>query len=199
MKMYFASAPLIILLLFCLNTQAQSLKVGYTQIDFIMAQTPESKEISNQLTIQQTQAENELKRMQKEMQDKFGVYQKEAGKMSDVIKKDKETELQGLQTRIQEFSQTAQASLQNKYKQLVAPVMTKIQQAIDSVAKENGYNYVINAGGSSNDVLYAAEDHNITMLVLKKLGITPAPMPAPGTPKKAPAIMPGRPVTPKKK
>lgn len=199
MKMYFASAPLVVLLLFCLNTQAQSLKVGYTQIDFIMAQTPESKEISNQLTIQQTQVENELKRMQKELQDKFGVYQKESGQMSDVIKKDRETELQGLQTRIQQFSQSAQTSLQTKYSQLVAPVMTKIQHAIDSVAKENGYNYVINAGGTSNDVLYAAEDHNITALVLKKLGITAAPMPTPGTPKKAPTATSTKPAMPKKK
>ena len=201
MKTYFASACLSALLLFCLNAQAQSLKIAYTQIDYIMAQTPESKQITSQLTIQQTQAENELKRMQKELQDKFGLYQKEAGTMSDEIRKDRETELQSLQTRIQQFSQNAQSTLQNKYKEMVGPVMGKIQQAIDSVAKEQGYNYVINAGGASNDVLYASEDHNISLLVLKKLGITPAPMtePASTAAKKTPVTAPAKPAPTKKK
>ena len=58
--------------------------------------------------------------------------------MSDVIKKDRETELQGLQARIQEFGRTAEQSLQGKYQQLVNPVVQKIQKAIDAVAKENG-------------------------------------------------------------
>ncbi|ADB40417.1 OmpH family outer membrane protein [Spirosoma linguale] len=178
------------LLLGGLNAQAQAqtttpattasagpLKLGYTNIDYILSQTPEAKDIQNQLTIQRTQADNELKRMQKELEDKYGAYEKGAAQMSDVIRKDRETELQGLQARIQEFGRTAEQSLQTKYQQLVNPVVQKIQKGIDAVAKENGYQYVFNLDAGANTIpilLVAPEENNITELVLKKLGIDPA-------------------------
>lgn len=153
------------------------LKLGYTNIDYVLAQTPEAKDIQNQLTIQRTQSENELKRMQKELEDKYAAYEKGAAQMSDVIRKDRETELQGLQARIQEFGRTAEQSLQNKYQQLVNPVVQKIQKAIDAVAKDNGYTYVFNLDAGANTIpilLVAPEENNITELVLRKMGIDPA-------------------------
>jgi outer membrane protein len=156
---------------------AGPLKLGYTNIDYVLAQTPEAKDIQNQLTIQRTQSENELKRMQKELQDKYESYEKGAAQMSDVIRKDRETELQGLQGRIQEFGRTAETSLQNKYQQLVNPVVQKIQKAIDAVAKDNAYTYVFNLDAGANTIpilLVAPEQDNITELVLRKMGIDPA-------------------------
>ena len=189
--------------LFRAHAQDLPLKVGHTRIDYMVSQTPESKVITNILNIQQTQAETELKRMQKELQDKFGAYQKGAAQMSDVIRKDRETELQGLQTRIQDFSRTAEESLQSKYKQLIGPVLTKIQQTIDTVAKDNGYTYIINiSSGGASDVLYASPEFDITSLVMKKLDITPDQTPASPAPKttsvKTPAT-PAKKAAPKKK
>lgn len=191
--------------LICVNAQAQTLKVGYTRIDYILSQTPEAKVITAQLTTQKDQAVSELGRMQKELQDKYAAYQKNAAQLSEVIRKDRETELQSLQTRIQEFNAKADESLQNKYKQLITPVLTKVQGMIDQVAKENGYTYVINAGsGNSTDVLFASEENNITNLVLKKLGITPGQnieKPAtksPATSAKTP-VGPAKTTVPKKK
>ncbi len=156
---------------------AGPVKLGYTNIDYILSQTPESKDIQNQLTIQRTQAENELKRLQKEFEDKLAAYEKGAPQMSDVIKADREKELQSLQTRTQEFNQSAQQQLQAKYQQLVNPVIQKIQKNIDAVAKENAFTYIFNldaGAGTTPILLYAPEDGNVTDLVLKKMGITPA-------------------------
>ena len=155
---------------------AGPLKLGYTNIDYVLSKTPEAKDIQNQLTIQRTQADNELKRMSKELEDKYEAYQKGAAQMSDVIRKDRETELQGLQSRVQEFSRTAETSLQTKYQQLVNPVVQKIQKAIDAVAKENAYTYVFNLDAGANTIpilLVAPEQDNITDLVLRKMGIDP--------------------------
>lgn len=156
---------------------AGPLKLGYTNIDYVLSKTPEAKDIQNQLTIQRTQSENELKRMTKELEDKYGAYEKGAAQMSDVIRKDRETELQGLQGRIQEFRGTAEQSLQTKYQQLVNPVVQKIQKAIDAVAKENSYTYVFNldaGSGTTPILLVAPPQDNITELVLRKMGIDPA-------------------------
>lgn len=201
MKKIFSYVFAITLSLTCVMLQAQSVKVGHTRIDYILSQTPENKVITDLLMVQQNKAQEELKRLQQEFQGKYELYQKGAAQMTDVIRKDRETELQTLQNRIQVFSRDADESIQSKYKQLVSPTLTKIQQAIDSVAKENGYTHILNTGGS-NDILFAPEESNITELVLKRLGITPgqndgkpvATVPATPTPK-----APAKKAAPKKK
>lgn len=198
----FVSAVAGLFVLICVTAQAQTLKIGYTRIDYILSQLPEAKVITNQLTTQKDQAVTELGRMQKELQGKYAVYQKSGAQMTDVIRKDRETELQNLQTRIQEFNAKSDESLQNRYKQLITPVLTKVQGTIDQVAKENGFTYVINAGsGNATDVLFASEENNITDLVLKKMGITPgqtAEKPAAKALAK-PATAPAKTTAPKKK
>jgi outer membrane protein len=190
MKNTFIYALAGLLSVACFDTNAQTVKIGYTRVDYILSQTPENQFITTLLTKQQTQTQNELKRMQQEFRDKYALYQKGAAQMTDIIRKDRETELQGLQTRMQEFSRSSDEAIQSKYKQLVEPTITKIQQAIDSVAKQNGYTHILNTGNTS-DILYVAPENNITDLVLKQLDITPgqtagksAATPAPSTPAK---------------
>lgn len=186
-----------VLLLTCLTLQAQSERIGFARIDYIVSQMPESKQVESQLSVQQTQAETELKRLQKEFDEKYASYQKAGAQLSETVRKDRETELQSLQTRIQEFSRSAQESLQKKYAQLMSPVLSKVQQAIDSVAKQNGYRFILNAPSSGSSViLYSSEENNITDLVIKRLGIVPAQAPAPST--NSPST-PKRTVSPKKK
>ncbi|GAA4447755.1 hypothetical protein GCM10023189_04550 [Nibrella saemangeumensis] len=186
------------------TTAAGPLKLGYTNIDYILSQTPESKEIQNQLTIQRTQSENEMKRLMKEFEDKLATYEKGAAQMSDVIRADREKELQGLQTRIQEFQRSAESQLQTKYQQLVNPVVQKIQTNIDAVAKENGFTYIFNldaGAGTTPILLFAPKEGDVTELVLKKMGVNPQQQNASATTGSAPATnrpaaTPAKPTTP---
>lgn len=159
-------------------TAATPIKIGYTSMDLLLQQSPEAKDIQNQLTIQRTQLENEQKRLQKEFEDKYKAYEAGQAQMSDVIKADREKELQGLNTRMQEFQRSAEGTLQQKYQQLVSPVLQKIQKNVDAVAKENGYTHIFNldaGAGTAVILLYAPEDGQITDLVLKKMGVTMKP------------------------
>ena len=168
-------------------TAATPIKIGYTSMDYLLGQMPETKDIQNQLTIQRTQLENEQTRMSKEFQEKLQVFEKGGAQMSEIIRADREKELQGLQQRFQEFQKNAESTLQQKYQQLVSPVLQKIQKNIDATAKENGYSHVFNldaGAGTAVILLYAPEDGNISDLVLKKMGVTPKPAAAPAAPKK---------------
>ncbi|CCH02598.1 outer membrane protein [Fibrella aestuarina BUZ 2] len=159
-------------------TAATPLKIGYTSMDYLLQQAPEAKDIQNQLTITRTQLENESKRLQKEFEDKYKAYEAGQAQMSEVIKADREKELQGLQTRLQEFQRNAEGTLQKKYQDLVSPVLQKIQKNVDAVAKENGYSHIFNldaGAGTAVILLYAPEDGNISDLVAKKMGVTPKP------------------------
>ncbi len=170
-------------------TATTPIKIGYTSMDYLLAQSPEAKDIQNQLTIQRTQVENELQRMQKEFQEKLQAYEKGGAQMSEVIRADREKELQGLQSRFQDFQKNGESTLQQKYQQLVSPVIQKIQKNIDAVAKENGYSHVFNldaGAGTAVILLYAPEDGNISDLVFKKMGVTPKPAGAAAPPAPAP-------------
>ncbi|MGM9506448.1 MULTISPECIES: OmpH family outer membrane protein [Larkinella] len=151
-----------------------SVKIGYTNMEYILQNMPESKDIQNQITIQRTQLEKNYQEMSKEFQDKLAAYEKGQAQMSDLIKADKEKELQGLQQRIQEFQANSSTQLQTKYNQLVNPVMQKIQKNIDAVAKESGFTFIFNLDAGSGTIpvlLYAPEENDVTELVFKKMGV----------------------------
>ena len=178
------------------SAQAQApLKIGYTDVQYVLAQMPESKQIESELKTYNTQLEAQLKSKYADYQAKGEAYQKAAGTMTEVVKADKEKELQGLQQSIQEFQQSAQQSLQQKQQVLLKPALDKLQKNIDLVANENGFTYVFNSdGGGSPLLLHAPKEGDISDLVLKKMGITPgaaAPVKSgPASPASAP-VAPG--------
>ena len=157
------------------SAQAQApLKIGYTDVQYVLAQMPESKQIESELKTYNTQLEAQLKSKYEEYQAKGEAYQKGSATMTDVVKKDKEKELQALQQSIQEFQQSAQQSLQQKQQVLLKPALDKLQKNIDLVSQENGYTYVFNSdSGGSPLLLHAPKEGDISDLVLKKMGITP--------------------------
>ena len=151
-------------------------KIGYTNVDYVLSQMPESKQIEADLKAYSSQLEAQLKSKYSEFETKGQAYQKGAATMTDVVKADKEKELMALRTSIEEFQKNADASLQKKQQSLMEPALDKLQKAIDDVAKENGYTYVFNSDagfGTTPVLLHGPEDGNISDLVLKKMGVTP--------------------------
>ncbi|MPR34548.1 OmpH family outer membrane protein [Salmonirosea aquatica] len=173
-------------------------KIGYTNVDFILRQLPEAKKITDELSITGAQLDKALQDKQKEFQEKLDNYNKNASNMADVIRADKEKELQGLQTSIQELQRNSEASLQTKYQQLVEPVLLKINTAINAVGEANNYRYIVNSDAGLNTtpiLLYiGSEDNNVTDMVLKQMGVDPKATEAP-----APAATKPAATTPPKK
>lgn len=150
------------------------LKIGYTNVEYVLSLMPEAKQIESELANYEKQLSSQLQAKYADYQTKVGDYQQNAATLTDVVRADKEAEITRLQTSIQEFEQNAQNSLLNKRDQLLGPAFEKIGVAIEQISKENGYTHVLNmtAGGQSI-LLYAREEDNVSNLVLKKLGINP--------------------------
>lgn len=159
------------------NTFAQSgLKIGYTNVDYILSLLPESKEIEAELSAYSKQLQSQLQSKMQEFQTKLSDYQQKmnAGQMIPEVAKDKEAELTQLQESIQKFQRDADSSLQKKQTKLLQPAYDKIQEAINKVAEANGYTHVFSSdAGNLPILLYADDKSNITDLVLKQLGIEP--------------------------
>ncbi len=189
-------------LMLAATTASVAQKIGYTNVDYVLSQMPESKQIEADLKAYSGQLEAQLKSKTTEFQTKLEAYQKGGATMTDLVKADKEKELQNLQSSIQDFQKSADQSLQQKQQVLLKPALDKLQKTIDDVAKENGYSYILNSDagyGTTPVLLHAPEDANISDLVLKKMGVTPKAPGAVAAPAPAAPASPAAPAGPAKK
>lgn len=86
------------------------------------------------------------------------------------IKADMVKDIEARQSRMETFKKEAEADLAKKREELLAPIRKKMQDAINSVAKKNKYDYVLDS--SFGNIIYAKNPaDDILELVKKELGL----------------------------
>ena len=149
------------------NAQAQ--KFGHINSNELLSLMPERKKATAEVEKFAKQLENQLKTMSAEYDSKLQDYQSKEGIMTEPIKQIRLKELLDLEQRIRDFQLTAQQSLQKKETELLTPLIDKAKNAIEEVAKKNGYTYIFDT--SVGFILYFQEGDDIMSLVKKKLGL----------------------------
>lgn len=144
------------------------LKIGHVDIAQIMAALPARDSAALIL-------EKETKEIQSTYEDMSVVYnkmmddyEKGVSAYSEIVKKNKESELLDKQKRLQEFEQNASGTLQKRNSELIQPIIDKIIRAVNKVATENGFTYILDVSKGSV-VFTSKESQNINQLVLKIL------------------------------
>jgi outer membrane protein len=155
-------------------------KIAHVQLDSLIQLMPETKQAMDIAQNYLKDLEKQVASMKTEFDTKYQDYLSNEATYSELVKKTKQEELQTLNQRIQDFQQQAQQDYQKKYMDLSKPIQDKAKKAIDAVAKENGYKYVLDT--STGLVLYFEQGDDILMLVKKKLDSMPAAtLPGAGT------------------
>jgi outer membrane protein len=144
-------------------------KFGHINSAELLSLMPERKAAAEKMDSIAKQAEKHLQEMMMEYRAEQEKLSTNGPKMSELVRKDAEEKLNGLATRIQNFQQQAQESLQEDENKLIEPIVNKAKKAIEQVAKENGYTYILDTSGGA--VLYWEESDNILGMVKKKLGL----------------------------
>jgi outer membrane protein len=116
------------------------------------------------------QYEDELKKMQEELQTKAEDYQKNQATLPDAVKQRREQELQELNQRLEQYYQTSQQSLQQAQSQKMQAITQKITTVIKELGVAGGYVYVMD---TSSGIPFISEtlSTDITSQVKAKLGI----------------------------
>jgi outer membrane protein len=150
------------------------LKIRYTNVEYVLSQMPEAKQVDSEYKAYETQLQNQMQAKGAEFQQKLQEYQAGAQTMTEIMRADKEAELQSLQQRLESFQREAQSSLQKKQSELYAPLFEKISTAIKAVRAENNFDLIFSTGVPGVDILLdAKEEYDVSNLIFKKLGITP--------------------------
>lgn len=147
----------------------KSNKFGHINSAELLGLMPERKAAAAKMDSITKDVEKQLQEMMTEYRAKQEKYSSEAPKLSELVKKDKEEELTSLGTRIQNFQQQAQQSLEQQEQALVEPIVNKAKKAIEQVAKENGYTYIFDT--SAGSLLFWEESDNVLASVKKKLNL----------------------------
>ncbi len=137
---------LMLMLLAPMTMMAQ--KFGKVNTQTIMQALPDVAKANGELEALQKQKDNELKAMQDELNRKLDEYQKGQSTMNATAKQQKETELQGLNQKIQQAYQDGQLELQKKSNELMQPIVAKVRAAIDAVGKAGNYTYIFEEGAA---------------------------------------------------
>ena len=168
MKSVFKICFVAILFLSVGMVNAQTLKFAHIDSNALIQAMPEYTAAQAEIQKQAKGLDDQMSTMQKEYQTKVTEYSEKQDSLTDIVRQAKLEDLQDLQQRIQNFNATAQKQLQQKQNELMQPIITKADESIATVAKEQGVIYVFDA----NAVLYHSEQSiDLLPLVKAKLGI----------------------------
>lgn len=156
---------------FALNTTLTAQKVGYVDTQALIQDIPEVKEANSNIETYKTQLQKKGQEMVKALQTKYqNLERKQAN--GEISPKELEVEAAKLKEEEQalaQFEQTSQEKIMKKGETLLKPLRDRIQKAIDEVASENGYAYIIDA--SIGVLLYADPSSDVGAMVKAKLGL----------------------------
>jgi len=159
-------AMAILSMAFVLHAQ----KFGHVTSELLLQAMPEYDSAQAKVEELRQHYSLEIERIQVEINKKIEEFNQSETTMSDLIKEAKASEIQELQMRLQNYSQTAQQDLQQQSMVMIQPVMDMARSAIDEVAKENGLIYVFDLS-QGNPVYTSEESLDMLPLVKAKLGV----------------------------
>lgn len=150
---------------------AQDVKLGHVNFREVVSLMPELTDIDKKLNDFQSEVEKEIVKMREEYNAKLKDFVDNQATMPETIKQARQAEIADLEQRTSTFSQNAQQDYNNRYQELLNPVIEKVKKAITDVATEGGYTYILDE--STQVIVYQSpKSNNITPLVKKKLGLS---------------------------
>jgi outer membrane protein len=150
------------------NTTKAQTKIGTISLAELIPSMPEYKkadtamnEFQNALNQQYQDLVNEYQQQQTLLSSKDTV------KYTAAVLEIKRKDLGDLASKLQNFQTTAEQMRNQKNQELLQPIQKKAMDAIQAVAKENGYTYII----SKDQLLVSPPADDILPFVKKKLGL----------------------------
>ena len=146
-------------------------KIARINVQEIVMAMPEFDEAQKNLEAFGKDLNEQMEQIQVEFNNKLADFQKNQATMAASVKQMRQQELEQLQQRFSEFQQIAQQDFQKKQAELIEPVQKKAQEAVNKVAKANGYILVFDISIPSLAYIDEAQTTDIAPLVKKELGI----------------------------
>lgn len=151
---------------------AAELKLGYIDSEVLKERLPEFKDAQRTLD----QLKQEFEREAKDREAKLLKLQEDFKKQELLMSEARKTELQAdfeeKVKALQEFTQQKfgqDGELMRKNVELSSPIFEKINQALQQLARDDGFDFIFDAAAPGTGIVFAEEKHNVTEKVLERL------------------------------
>ena len=145
-------------------------KIGYVDSNEIMNNFDEVRQVQADLEKEQRRLESEFNELVYSLDSLKQDFDRQRLLMSDARRNEKENEILNKEKSVQKFQLDKFGPEGEIYKiqnQLLKPVLAKIDDAIQKVGSERGYDFILDA--MSGALLYALDSHNLTEDVMDEL------------------------------
>lgn len=159
---------LLTLICFAQITVMAQAKFGHMNSQVLLQAMPESASAETEMVAFRTQLEQRIQGLNAEYEKKYMEYSQLDASTPQSTIADLQNEIGTMENRIREYSVNAEKELMAKNEELLQPILTKLQDAISAVGKENGFTYIFDL--STGTIVYESGE-NIEPLVKAKLGI----------------------------
>lgn len=147
-------------------------KFGVVNLENVFSAMPETKTMNNQLQEASDKYKAEFQQLREEIDKLVAAYQEIEGdaNVPENIKQRRISDIQERQEKANQFASTAQQDLTRLEQQLLAPIQSKITEAIQAVGQEGGFTFIF--PDEQQLLLYQGSTVvNVTEDVKAKLGL----------------------------
>jgi outer membrane protein len=162
---------LLVLIFSAFITVGNAQKLGHINLGNLIAEMPEAARADSTLVLYQKQESMKGDSIAVLFQKEYKVFVEayNAGTLSATQAQKRQEELQKQQQIIQAYANDVQQKVEILRKQLLQPILAKLDDAIRAIGVENAYTAIFDT--SEGAMLFALESEDVTPLVKKKLGL----------------------------
>jgi len=163
--------PLYLFTFLPLNASAQ-VSYGYLSYERAICAMPEYADMQSNIEQLREQYANETKRAEEEFNKKYEEFLEGQTTFAPAIYSKRQSELQELMEKNIAFKQEARRLLNSAEAAAIKPLKERLNGAIEKIAKERGFAFVLNTDGDACPYINPAMGVNIEDEVINNLNVT---------------------------
>lgn len=172
MKLAFRFLALVVVpLTLGTGSAAAQAKIGFINSQKLIAEAPGAAQAQQAFQRDVQRYESDIKTLEQSLERTRAELDRQGAPVSDAARQQRQRDFQQRLTAYQDSVQKVQRTVQQRQQQLVAPIMTRISQAIEAIRTEGQYAMIFDV--SAGAVISADPSLDLTPRVLERLRRNP--------------------------
>ena len=154
------------------TTQAQQ-RIGYVDTEYILNQLPEYTSVQQKLDQLEQRWREEIQSQQERVETLEAEFEAREVLYTEEERQRRQESIQQARKKVEQLRQQyfgPEGRLYTRQQELMRPIQERVLSAVESVATEAGYDYVLDRKGETL-FLFARDEHGLNDQVLRELGI----------------------------
>ena len=152
-----------------LPISAQQMKLGYFSYDAVLKATPDYISAMSSIENLRKQYDAEIQIAQKDFNDKYENFIENQGGMAEAIREKRQSELQSILERNMAFKQESDRLLAKAEKEALAPLRSKLDNAIRALGSERDFIAILNTDNNAVPYINPVIGEDVTDILIDKI------------------------------